>query len=465
MSKGIRRLVFLGYFLVSTSAHAWDLEERFKPYRSGVSARHFRAGDTSADISMHPNGTAKLAVRRVKGQSNSITEVFLPSGVVQVSALALNGKVDEASRRFFGENGLPQATNKIEPFQTLDKTVEQLVRGIRANPTSRLLPVVESQASLSVENKNQGEFFFLNESDTPIMKATFENGVLEGPAAEVHISGESLSSFSYVSGMAHGEFKIFNDPQTAGSSFKQGTLREQGRYSFGMIDGEFTSHKDGAKLFTLNFREGKLEGPAILFFANGKVKESCTFRNNARFGPCQILDASGAKVAEVSHNGNKTSGELVQKLPSGTVKRSGTFDSQGRLTGIIETFNDKGRLLKKEILREGVLDGEIVHYHPNGQLKETAPYKMGKRDGITNLYFPSGKKRAEIPYKAGLKHGKYISYYETGQIYEVTNYALDKRVGTSEQHNKHGFRTGGTVGNQNIDYLGLRAAEERLKGQ
>lgn len=102
-----------------------------------------------------------------------------------------------------------------------------------------------------------------------------------------------------------------------------------------------------------------------------------------------------------------------------------TFDEEGRLVrrerfgnGLlngpsVEFDPASGRVLRRAEMRDGELDGTLEIYDDAGRLEQSAEYRRGVPHGETVIYV-DGRVRARIGYQDGERHGRFVHHHETG---------------------------------------------------
>jgi len=115
------------------------------------------------------------------------------------------------------------------------------------------------------------------------------------------------------------------------------------------------------------YEEGELNGVRELFFPDGKVK----VREHYKKG--QITDL------------------YEYFFPDGKLELQGQY-VDGAMYGIWKKYNEEGKLLEEVMMIKNEEMGPFTEYYPDGTLKTQGTYLHGpNEDGILNLYDESGK--------------------------------------------------------------------------
>ncbi len=89
-------------------------------------------------------------------------------------------------------------------------------------------------------------------------------------------------------------------------------------------------------------------------------------------------------------------------------------EETGYLFGVregVDTLYKDGKVVRKNLYSEGLLDGVCKSFYLNGKLKEADPYVDGKREGVYRSYYQSGVTEREATYKNDLLVGK-VKYFD-----------------------------------------------------
>ena len=74
-------------------------------------------------------------------------------------------------------------------------------------------------------------------------------------------------------------------------------------------------------------------------------------------------------------------------------------------TGVIEGYNEQGKLEGKASYKDGKMNGSSKLYYPSGKLQSEATFKNGVLDGLQKDYTEDGKLLRELPYKYNQVNG------------------------------------------------------------
>ena len=106
-------------------------------------------------------------------------------------------------------------------------------------------------------------------------------------------------------------------------------------------------HKASPTVMTLeNYNNGKLEGLRSVFYANGKIAEEMTYKNNLKNGSYKRYTETGIVIEESNYKNNEYDGlATFRSSDDGNIVSKGTF-ANGKKIGVWQFFN-KGKLVKE----------------------------------------------------------------------------------------------------------------------
>ena len=139
------------------------------------------------------------------------------------------------------------------------------------------------------------------------------------------------------------------------------------------------------------------------------------------------------------------------------------YDSEGRKTGVWDTFYENGKLKSHATFKEGHPVGELLKYYPGGILKTKMFFDQSGRTSYVKIYYETGELAAEGKfidqlkdsiwnyyssydkrkaiaenYLEGKKNGENYKYYPNGKISEYIEWKNDIKDGKWEQYFENG---------------------------
>lgn len=155
--------------------------------------------------------------------------------------------------------------------------------------------------------------------------------------------------------------------------------------------------------------QGRQHGVASRYFDDGTLAARGEWRNGLREG-----------VHRTYHH--------QQGRPQETVEyRTGVL-----VDGVLETFNQEGKVVKRMRVREGLVDGEVLSYGDDGVLLSNRSFVKGKANGPSSWFFPDGKVSQSGHYVDNIPSGEHIDYRPDGSLAGKRIYG-DKGVMLSDE--------------------------------
>lgn len=254
---------------------------------------------------------------------------------------------------------------------------------------------IMEQETYYVDDIKQGEEIWYYVDGSIKKKIEFIDDKENGLALEYNHQGQVISEEEYSKGYLRKK-ENFNQLNEKGE--KVGTWR--------------TYHSNGKVATEINYENGKKEGIATSYDAQGKL-----ININSMKGDTVASDPGGIVMIDLYkeyHDNGKV------KLVGGTNKglKSGIFreyDADGNL--IQGYIYNKDTLMSEGMVQAGgIFVGEWKTYYKNGKIKSTGPYQNGQKDGFWTYYYENGKKEQEGKFKNDVLSGQWNWYYENSQL-------------------------------------------------
>ena len=107
-------------------------------------------------------------------------------------------------------------------------------------------------------------------------------------------------------------------------------------------------------------------------------------------------------------------------------KFSGSYDSEGRETGVWTTYYENGQKSSSGLFVSGNREGNWQWWYDNGQLKDEGKFDKGRETGIWTSYYNNGAKSGEGEFKEGKREGHWTWWRENGEVWRETDYISGK---------------------------------------
>jgi len=134
------------------------------------------------------------------------------------------------------------------------------------------------------------------------------------------------------------------------------------------------------------------DGIYLKFYANGKLSDSCYYKNDT-------------------------------------------------IQGIKHIYSDKGYLEIQETYKNGILDGEYKVFYPNGTIKLKQSFEDNVLNGLSYAYYDNEVLKEKVLLKNGIENGPFEEYYKSGEIHWKGTY-LD---GENEQDTLYEYNLIGEI--------------------
>ena len=136
----------------------------------------------------------------------------------------------------------------------------------------------------------------------------------------------------------------------------------------------FINYENGQKRAEANYKDGKVDGLAVMWHQNG------------------------TKAAEVNHKDGKKEGLSVRWHQNGTKAAEGNY-KDGKADGLSVKWHENGQKAGERNYKDGNGHGPSVMWHKNGQKKWEVKFNDGKQEGLSVRWHENGQKMAEANWK------------------------------------------------------------------
>ena len=153
---------------------------------------------------------------------------------------------------------------------------------------------------------------------------------------------------------------------------------------------------------------GVQEGMQTHYYPDGQVSMRNTWRNGVQEGEEQTYHQTG---------------KLIE---------SRTYRNGAPADGLVETFDENGKLRTRMTQVKGQTEGELLLFYPDGTVESRSQYDNGIQTGQSTGYFPDGKVQRSATYVDGKPAGDSVEYYADGKVASKRTHS-DHYVLRSEQ--------------------------------
>lgn len=121
------------------------------------------------------------------------------------------------------------------------------------------------------------------------------------------------------------------------------------------------------------------------------------------------------------------------------------YDSCNYKNGILEgerkIFSDKGYVEIQETYKNGILEGPYLVYHPNGNIKIKQTFTNNVLSDFSYRYYSDGVLKEKVTIVDGLENGPFDEYYPNGNLHWKGQYLN----GDYEQDTLYEYNTSGEL--------------------
>lgn len=181
-------------------------------------------------------------------------------------------------------------------------------------------------------------------------------------------------------------------------------------YLRGKLVGNYSMYYPHGQVEMQVARDGRSlqEGVQTLYHPDGKVSMRNTWRNGVQEGEEQTYHQNG---------------KLIE---------SRTYRNGALADGLVETFDQDGKLRTRMTQVKGQTEGELLLFYPDGTVESRSQYDNGIQTGPSTGYFPDGKVQRSANYVDGKPAGESVEYYPDGKVASKRTHS-DHYVLRSEQ--------------------------------
>lgn len=238
---------------------------------------------------------------------------------------------------------------------------------------------------------NLSDVIIFNEDSFPYLKGTVRDGQYEGHFLMTDKFGR----------------------KSADLFFKNDKLSGKQQYYF----------TDGTLKSMLTYVDGVLEGESAVWHPNGNIKERLIMSNGEQSGNSEHFYPLGGPVFGGNvKDKNNMDGPYVLYFPNGLIKEEGTRVAD-LWQGELRRYTKSGDLEELIQTKDGWFDGNYIMYYNGSTIRTVGQYKEGSHDGAWRSYSASGKVIAGSLFREGILRFDTL-FTETGVVTTALAYDL-----------------------------------------
>lgn len=245
------------------------------------------------------------------------------------------------------------------------------------------------------KGKRTGEWNYYYQNGASYRKGNYLNDQREENWQTWYEDGVLLMNGNYQNGKEEGTWYNY---------WENGALKNKVEFKHGLMNGDWVSYTPESVLTNAgNYKKGHKVGAWSTYYNNGRLKEKVHYK--------------------IFTEKNVTSDMAIMGLKETVSDFHGKF----------EAYSQKDFQLKCEgTYRKGMKHGKWIDYYPGGVVPTiVSEYRFGKLDGIFEQRDPRGRLVYEIHYKNGLKHGSFLIFGENGSIVSQKEFRYGKQLSTN----------------------------------
>lgn len=183
--------------------------------------------------------------------------------------------------------------------------------------------------------------------------------------------------------------------------------------------------RDGVEEFHLPFGEG--------------IERSVTWKKGVKDGPEKFYSRSAGQKylrMEIPWRNGKVEGMKKIFYPNGK-PRSVTHYVNDRADGEALGYTERGKLMRRAIMKDGKRDGDMIDYWPEtGKPRRIVHYDMGKVEGVVREFYAGGRLKREIPFKNNAMNGTEKQFEADGSLVRTREWKDGEMVGETKGNAK-----------------------------
>ena len=199
------------------------------------------------------------------------------------------------------------------------------------------------------------------------------------------------------------------------------------------FSGKLSGTRNNRKIM-VSYKNGILEGPTIIRYANGNKKSEDDYKNGKKQGLSRRWNEAGVNSFGVFYIDDVPQW-LSNKFYENGQPKITTYFQGDTFSKLIETLLG-GKTTADPIFATARKNRSDIGWYENGQKKYEQFYKNGLREGVVVQWFENGQKKSEQNYVLGIREGMIKEWFDDGAVKSEQFFANGKRQGSAiEWHN------------------------------
>lgn len=373
------------------------------------------------------NGVVKASYTFKNGLKNGVFEERTANGVLSVSGAFKDGKKD-GSWEFYEYQGILE---KKLSYKADSLDGEYLVLSIIGD-------------TITAGNYQMGKkdgFWIWKTPEKNVEMCGFFHQDLQDSTWHYYFSSGEISyiahfdkgkrtgewNYYYQNGASYRKGNYLNDQRegTWQTWYEDGVLLMNGQYQQGKEEGVWYNYwENGALKNKAEFKHGLMNGPWVSYTPESILSNAGKYSKGYKVGAWYTYYNNGRLKEKVNYK------VFTQTNVTNDMAIMGLKETVSDYHGKFESYSQKDFQLKCEgNYRKGMKHGKWIDYYPGGVVPTiVSEYRYGKLDGVFEQRDPRGRLVYQIHYKNGLKHGSFIIFGENGNIVSQKEFRYGKQL-------------------------------------
>ncbi|PKB20261.1 toxin-antitoxin system YwqK family antitoxin [Janthinobacterium sp. 64] len=166
-----------------------------------------------------------------------------------------------------------------------------------------------------------------------------------------------------------------------------------------------------------DYLRGKLVGNYSMYYPHGQLEMQVEQDGRGVQEGVQTLYRPEGQISmrNTWRNGVQE-GEQRTYHDTGKLNEASQYVNGARADGLVETFDEDGKLRTRMNQIKGQTEGELLLFYPDGTVESRSRYENGIQSGPSTGYFPDGKVQRTTQYVDDKPAGDSVEYYPDGTV-------------------------------------------------
>ena len=204
------------------------------------------------------------------------------------------------------------------------------------------------------------------------------------------------------------------------------TLEAGDMTSYGIKDGRWIEFYPDGKISAIeHYKKGVRDGYCVFFYPSGDTFQTGQYCNGLPCGEWRTYYLENKLMKIYEYNDGQLEGNYVEFSENGQIVAQGYYHEsleEGIWILNYGDFRQQCRFIK------GQPDGKCIGYYADSTIMFIENYSMGKKHGIQRYYNDKKKLIRKEVYREGVPHGKWKYYLDDGSLYLTLKFRKGRLV-------------------------------------